>query len=116
VVSRRDVHSNAGYSLIEMMIAMGIGTAVLGAAVLLSSGVQAAYSHELDDAAVQQEARFALEWINRTIAGAGSNPYDASVAECLEVDAAFVPLTFDPDGNGVTTISASRRTSIPRTA
>lgn len=65
-----------GFTLIEMMISAALTMVVVGAAVALATTVQQVYSYELDDAAVQQEARFALDWISRTIAAGDSNPYD----------------------------------------
>jgi Tfp pilus assembly protein PilW len=72
----RAFRDERGFSLVEMMISAGLTMAVVGAAVVLSSGVQNVYSVELEDAAVQQEARYALDWISRTIAAGSSNPYD----------------------------------------
>lgn len=77
---RSFLRGEGGFSLVEMMIAAGLTMAVVGAAVALSTGVQNVYSYELDDAAVQQEARFALDWITRTIAAGASNPYDITAA------------------------------------
>ncbi len=70
------VKDERGFTLIEMMISAALTMVVVGAAVALATTVQNVYSYELDDAAVQQEARFALDWISRTIATGGSNPYD----------------------------------------
>ena len=70
------VKDERGFTLIEMMISAALTMVVVGAAVALATTVQQVYSYELDDAAVQQEARFALDWISRTIAAGGSNPYD----------------------------------------
>lgn len=92
-----------GFSLVEMMIAAGITMAVVGAAVALSTNIQTVYSYELDDAAVQQEARFAMEWITRTIAAGGSNPYDigSDVAVALSCTAETPGFQIDPDGDTV---------------
>jgi type II secretory pathway component PulJ len=55
-----------GFTLVEMMIAAALTMVVVGAAVALATAVQNSYAYEVDDAAVQQEARFALDWISRT--------------------------------------------------
>ena len=100
--SRGDRIADAGgFSLIEMMIASLITTVVLGSAGMLTAGVQSAYTHELDDAALQEEAQYVLDWIGQTVAPAGSNPYDVSTADCGEPGTLFAPLRLDPDGNGV---------------
>lgn len=83
-VAQRLDSSEGGFSLVEMLIAAALTMAVVGAAVALSSGVQAIYNVELEDAAVQQEARYALEQITKTIAAAGSDPYEVvSAASCI---------------------------------
>jgi Tfp pilus assembly protein PilW len=91
-----------GFTLVEMMIAAALTMVVVGAAVALATAVQNSYAYEVDDAAVQQEARFALDWISRTIAEGGSNPYDIGGAvpaadSCTAEEPGF---EFDPDGDG----------------
>jgi hypothetical protein len=95
------VQDHSGFSLIELLIAAFITTTVVGSAAMLASRVQGAYSSELDDAAVQQEARFALDWIARTLAPAGSNPYNVSTSACPSAGTAFGAIRFDPDGDGI---------------
>jgi len=89
-----------GFSLVELMIVGLISTMIVGSAVVLSSQVSKTYSHQLDDAAVQQEARFAMEWITRTLAAAGSNPYGAGPSICPVAGTPFTPIWLDPNGNG----------------
>jgi hypothetical protein len=60
-----------------------------------------AYSSELGDAAVQQEARFALDWIARTLAAAGSNPYNVATSACPAAGTVFAAIRLDPDGDGI---------------
>lgn len=96
----RRARDERGFSLVEMMIAAGITAAVVGAAVALSTSIQNVYSYELEDAAVQQEARFALDWIGRTISAAGSNPYGITAGVC-PVATTFTPIQIDPDGDDV---------------
>ena len=95
------VTSERGFSLIELMIVTAISSALLGSAVAVSNQVQRGYSHELDDAAVQQEARYALDWIAATIAPAGSNPYDIATSACPASGTPFAAFRLDPDGNGI---------------
>ena len=92
--------NESGFSLIELMIAAFITVTVVGSAALLASRVETAYSSELDDAGVQQEARFALDWIARTLAPAGSNPYGITSAVC-PVPTPFAAIRLDPDGDGI---------------
>ena len=95
------VRGDGGFSLIELLIAALITTTVVGSAAILASRVQVAYSSELGDAAVQQEARFALDWIARTLAAAGSNPYNVATSACPAAGTVFAAIRLDPDGDGI---------------
>lgn len=97
---RRDLDER-GFSLIELMIVCLITAMVIGSAAMLASQVQRAYTHELDDAAVQQEGRFVLDWIGKTLASAGSNPYNITVTDCPAAGTVFTPLLLDPDADGI---------------
>jgi prepilin-type N-terminal cleavage/methylation domain-containing protein len=90
-----------GFSLIELMIVAFLSTIVVGSAVMMASQVQQGYSHQLDDAGVQQETRFVVEWIAKTLATAGSNPYRIVTSNCPATGTAFQALRFDPDGDGI---------------
>ena len=83
------------------MIVALISSMVVGSAVMLASQVQRAYSYELNDAAVQQESRFALDWIARTLSPAGSNPYGITLSACPAAGTPFAALTLDPDGDSI---------------
>ena len=75
-VAQRPGLCESGFTLVEFMIAAAITTAVLGATVALAMQIQQAYSTQLDDAAAEQEARYALDWIARDLRSAGSDPYN----------------------------------------
>lgn len=75
-----------GFTLVEFMIAMLITTAVLGGTVALATQVQQSYTSQLDDSAVEQEVRYALDWIARYLRSAGSNPYSCVVFEAIQID------------------------------
>jgi prepilin-type N-terminal cleavage/methylation domain-containing protein len=81
----------AGFTLIEFIIAMAITTVVLGATVGLAATIQQAYTSDLDDVAVEQEVRYSLDWISRYLRSAGSNPYSCAV---------FQSIWMDPNGTG----------------
>lgn len=99
-VARR-LGDERGFTLVELLIVAVISAAVLGSAAVMATNVQTAYSYEADDAAVQQEARYALEWIARTLLAAGSNPYGIGVSDCPAPGTAFAALRLDPDGDGI---------------
>ena len=90
-----------GFSMIELMIAMLVSMLVLGSAASVISAVQSTYAHQMDDATVEQEARFAMDWIRRTIEQAGSNPYSVSVTDCPSAGTAVQSIRMDPDGDGL---------------
>lgn len=83
------------------MIVAAITAAVIGAAVTMASNVQTMYAFQLNDAGVQQEARYALDWIARTLTPAGSNPYSITVSPCPVVATTFAALRLDPDGDTI---------------
>lgn len=95
---RRSISHDGGFTLIEFMIAALITTAVLGGTVMLAAQLQQAYTTQLDDVTVEEEARFSLDWIEQALRNTGSNPYSITVSGCAA--AAFTPLEMDPDGDG----------------
>ncbi len=90
-VGHRRSSGEGGFTLIEFIIAMAIMSAVLGATVGLAASIQQAYTSDLDNVAVEQEVRYALDWVSRYLRSAGSNPYSCAV---------FQPIWIDPNGNG----------------
>jgi Tfp pilus assembly protein PilW len=99
--NRRLASDDRGFSLVELLIVAFLTTAVVGSAVMMASQVQQGYSHQLDDAGVQQETRFVVDWIAKTLATAGSNPYRIVTSQCPATGTAFQALRFDPDGDGI---------------
>ena len=93
--------SESGFSLIELLIVIGMTGAIMGAAATIATSVQRAYQHQLHDVAVEQEARYALDWMSRTIVSAGSNPYSVNITNCPVLGIAVLPVRLDPDGNGI---------------
>ena len=102
----RRASNEGGFTLIEFMIAALITTAVLGGTVMLASQLQQAYTTQLDDAAVEEEARFSLDWIEQALRNAGSNPYSINslVSSCAAAGTfTAIDIDGDSDGDGVTT-------------
>jgi hypothetical protein len=97
---RRTLGDARGFTLVEFMIAALIMTAVLGGTVALATQVQQGYTTQLDDVVVEQEVRYALDWIARILRSAGSNPYSISTSPCPDVGTPFQPIRIDPNGNG----------------
>jgi type IV pilus assembly protein PilW len=67
--------SDQGFTLVEFMSAALVMSFVLGSTVMLAMQMQQAYSTQLDDVALEQEARYALDWIARDLRSAGSDAY-----------------------------------------
>jgi len=93
------MRSEHGFSMVELMIAMFVSMVVLGSAAQVISGVQNTFAYQMDDATVEQEARFAMDWIRRTIEQAGSNPYSKSVTDCPSAGTVVQPIRINPDGD-----------------
>jgi Tfp pilus assembly protein PilW len=82
-----------GFTMIEMMIAVLVSLAVLGSAASVISNVQNTYVYQMDDAATEQELRFAMDFIRRTIEPAGSNPYNITTSACPAANTEFQSVT-----------------------
>ena len=98
------MHSAAdsrGFTLAELLVSMAIGSLVVGSAVLLTGQMQKSYDSQTEGAAVQQEARYAMDWISRTLLSAGSNPTRITVGDCPVAGTAFSAIRRDPDADGV---------------
>ena len=74
-LEQRRLDDEGGFTLVEFMIAALITTAVLGSTVMLATQIQESYGTQLADAEVEQEARYALDWIARDLRSAGSDSY-----------------------------------------
>ena len=92
VTTRARLAGDQGFTLVEFMIAALIMSFVLGGTVMLAMQMQQAYSTQLDDAALEQEARYALDWIARDLRSAASDAYYE-----IDEDQEFV---IDPNGGG----------------
>lgn len=95
-----------GFTLVEFLIAAAIMTAVLGGTVMLATQMQQAYSTQLDDATVEEEVRFSLDWIAQALRNAGSNPYAINPFVPVDVTAGGASITLLADINppdGLTT-------------
>lgn len=93
--------SQAGFTLVEMLIASVITMVVLGGAVAITSQVQTAYRRQVEDSVAIQEGRYALDWIGRLVRGAGNNPFNRVTTDCPAMGTPFSAIRFDPDGDGV---------------
>jgi len=81
----RRASRDAGFTLVEFLIASAIITAVLGSTVLLATQMQRVYGTQLDDTTVEEELRFALDWIARDLRSTGNNPYGIAGLTALQI-------------------------------
>lgn len=88
--------SERGFTIVEFMIAAAIMAAVLSGTVMLATQMQQLYSTQLEDATVEEEVRFSLDWIAQTLRNAASNPYSIG---------AFVPIDVNADGSQITLLA-----------
>ena len=82
-------------------MALAIGATIMGTALVLTTQVQKSYRSQLDGAAVQQEARYALDWISRALLSAGSNPSRITVGACPAAGTTFRAIRRDPNADAV---------------
>ena len=98
------IRNERGFTMAELLVSTLVSMAVLGGAVTLTSQVQKAYRVQMEDAAAEQEGRYALDWITRLIRRAGNNPFGIATSECPADDPAppveFSTIVFDPDADG----------------
>jgi Tfp pilus assembly protein PilW len=93
--------SESGFSLVELLVSSVIVTAMMGTVIMVASQMQRSYTSQVDGAGVQQEARFALDWITRTLVSAGSNPQAITIGACPAAGTAFRAIRRDPNADGV---------------
>ena len=88
-----------GFTLAELMVASGVTMLVLGGAVALTSQVQVGYTRQMEDAAAEQEGRYALEWVSRLIRAAGNAPFPMGLGACPEALTEYKAFYWDPNEN-----------------
>jgi type II secretory pathway pseudopilin PulG len=91
----------AGFSLVELLVAMLVSIGVVGGATVIASQMQLAYRSQMEAAGAQQEGRYALQWIERYLRAAGNNPYRLQTTPCPVLGTPVQAIRFDPNGNGV---------------
>ena len=85
----------------ELLVAMLVTVTATGAALAVTEQVSRGYDTRIDGALAQDEARYALEWIETTLRTTGSNPYDIATTNCPGAGIGFEALRLDPNANGV---------------
>jgi prepilin-type N-terminal cleavage/methylation domain-containing protein len=94
-------NSQAGFTLVELLVASAISIVVLGGAVAMTAQIQNAYRRQVEDSVAIQEGRYALDWIGRLVRGAGNNPFNRVSTDCPTTGTPFSAIRFDPNGDGI---------------
>lgn len=104
---RRGMARQAGLSLIELMIAMGLGLVVLGAAFAVFMSNQRTFGANEGVNRIQESARVAFELMSRDIRAAGGSACsNMSVVETANVDStAFRDTPVTGTANSLTVVS-----------
>ncbi len=97
----RRVRDARGFLTAELLVSMMVTVTAMGAALAVTEQVSRGYTTQLDNALTQEEARFALEWVETTLRAAGANPYDVATTDCPGVALQFQAVRLDPNGNGL---------------
>jgi len=105
------LRNERGFSLVELMVAAVCTTVVLGGAVAMTAKLQDGYRRQLEDSAGEQEARYALEWINRYLRSVGNNPFSVTTSNCPSTNTAFQGLI--PNTTNDTTITIQSDSNPP---
>lgn len=90
-----------GFTLIELLVATVVSMLVVGGAVAMTSQVQTGYRRQIESAAGEQEARYALEWIGKLIRGADNVPFPITTTDCPSAGTVYQAIRFDPDGDTI---------------
>ncbi len=99
--STRHVRDARGFSTAELLVAMMVTVTAIGTALTVTEQVSRGYTAQLDNAMVQEEARFALEWLETALRTAGANPYDVATTNCPGPATDVQAVRLDPNGNTV---------------
>jgi prepilin-type N-terminal cleavage/methylation domain-containing protein len=97
---RHASRTDAGFTLVELLLAMVVSLAVVGGATVLAGQMQSSYRAQLEAATAQQEGRYVIQAIERYLRAAGNNPYRVDTTPCPSAGTPFQAIRLDPDGDG----------------
>lgn len=93
--------AEAGFTLVELLLALVVSLAVVGGATLLAGRMQGAYRAQLDAATAQQEGRYIIQEIEQYLRAAGNNPYRVETTPCPVAGTPVMAIRIDPNGDGI---------------
>ena len=91
---------NTGFSLIELVLSMGIMLIVLSAIISLFTSLNRMYTTQGVAAGVQQVARVGIDIMTRNIRMAGLNPLSTSIIGIVQAAPEIIRFEYDIDGDG----------------
>jgi len=91
---------NAGFTLAELVLAMGIMLVVLAAIISLFTSLTRSYTTQTVAAGVQQVARAGIDIMTRNIRMAGLNPLDIYPIGIVEATPNSIRFRYDTNGDG----------------
>lgn len=94
------IGSRAGFTLVELVLAMGIMAIVLTAIISLFTSINRIYTTQGVAAGVQQVTRASIDIMTRKIRMAGLNPLDVGSIGIVQADPDLIRFNFDDDGDG----------------
>ena len=94
------IGGNAGFTLAELVLAMGIMLIVLSAIISLFTSLNRMYTTQGVAAGVQQVARVGIDIMTRNIRMAGLNPLSTSIIGIVQAAPEIIRFEYDIDGDG----------------
>ena len=94
------IGSKAGFTLAELVLALGIMAIVLTAIISLFTSLNRVYTTQGVAAGVQQVTRAGIDIMTRKIRMAGYNPLNMGNIGIVQADSDLIRFNFDDDGDG----------------
>ena len=106
------ISGNAGFTLAELVLAMGIMLVVLAAIISLFTSLTRSYTTQTVAAGVQQVARAGIDIMTRNIRMAGLNPLDINPIGIVEATSNSIRFRYDTNGDGTIDTGTGSREDI----
>jgi len=101
------IGGNAGFTLAELVLAMGIMLIVLSAIISLFTSLNRMYTTPGVAAGVQQVARTGIDIMTRNIRMAGFNPLNINPVGIVQADSNSIRFEYDTNGSGTIATNAT---------
>jgi type IV pilus assembly protein PilW len=101
------IGGNAGFTLIELVLAMGIMLIVVAAIISLFTSLNRMYTTQGVSADVQQVTRTGIDIMTRNIRMAGFNPLNINPVGIVQADSNSIRFEYDTNGSGTITTNAT---------